>query len=66
MKNIEYVMDKSSGEKVGRNVSISFESIGDTTKITETFDPEKENPIEMQHAGWQAILENFKKHVESN
>ena len=63
---IEYTMDAFPGEEVGRAVSISFESIGDTTKITETFDPENENPEEMQRAGWQAILDNFKKHVESN
>ena len=66
MEIIEYIMDKSSGEEVGRNVSISFESIGETTKVTETFDPEHENPEEMQRAGWQAILENFKKYVEFN
>ena len=35
-------------------------------KVTETFDPEHENPEEMQRAGWQAILENFKKYVEFN
>jgi uncharacterized protein YndB with AHSA1/START domain len=28
------------------------------------FDPEKEHPVEMQRGGWQAILDNFKKHVE--
>jgi uncharacterized protein YndB with AHSA1/START domain len=66
MSLIEYTMDTFPGEEVGRNVSVSFESIGDTTKITETFDPENENPEEMQRAGWQAILENFKKYVESN
>jgi hypothetical protein len=32
--------------------------------ITETFDPETQNPIEMQRGGWQAILDSFKKHVE--
>jgi hypothetical protein len=57
---------RSPDEEVGRNVSISFESIGETTKVTETFDPEHENPEEMQRAGWQAILENFKKYVEFN
>jgi hypothetical protein len=28
-----------------------------------TFDPETTNPIEMQRAGWQAILENFATYV---
>jgi uncharacterized protein YndB with AHSA1/START domain len=49
----------------GRKVAISFEGNGDTTRVTETFDPEKINSIEMQQAGWQAILDNFKKYVES-
>jgi uncharacterized protein YndB with AHSA1/START domain len=48
----------------GRKVSISFKSEGDTTQIVETFDPEQENSIEMQQGGWQAILDNFKKHTE--
>ena len=39
----------------GRKVSISFKSEGDATQITETFDPEQENSIEMQQGGWQAI-----------
>jgi hypothetical protein len=35
-------------------------------KITETFDPESENAVEMQRSGWQAILNNFKKYTEEN
>jgi uncharacterized protein YndB with AHSA1/START domain len=50
----------------GRKVKVIFSSEGNTTRITETFEPEKENPIEMQRGGWQAILDNFKKYVESN
>lgn len=50
----------------GRKVSILFEANGDTTKVTETFDPESTNPIEMQRGGWQAILDNFKKYTEAN
>jgi uncharacterized protein YndB with AHSA1/START domain len=30
-----------------------------------TFDPETESPVEMQRGGWQAILNNFARHVES-
>lgn len=29
------------------------------------FEAEEENSAEMQRAGWQAILDNFKKHAES-
>lgn len=50
----------------GRYVSIQFSKEGNGTKVVETFDPETENPIEMQRGGWQAILDNFKKYVESN
>ncbi|MEQ8808741.1 MAG: SRPBCC domain-containing protein, partial [Imperialibacter sp.] len=49
----------------GRQVNITFTAQGNKTKVVETFDPEKENPIEMQRGGWQAILDNFKKHTES-
>lgn len=48
----------------GRMVEVKFESIGDTTNVYESFDPESQNPIDMQQAGWQAILNNFKKFVE--
>ena len=57
---IEYTMAD------GRKVKIVFSSQGKETKVTETFDPENENPIEMQRGGWQAILNNFKKHTEAN
>jgi uncharacterized protein YndB with AHSA1/START domain len=50
----------------GRKVKITFEADGDTTKVTETFDPEDINPIEMQRGGWQAILDSFKKYTEEN
>jgi hypothetical protein len=29
------------------------------------FDPEDENSAELQKAGWQAILNNFARHVSS-
>lgn len=49
----------------GRKVNIIFTADGAKTRVVETFDPEAENPIEMQRGGWQAILDNFKKHTES-
>ena len=49
-----------------RKVEIRFEKQGDHTHIIETFDAENENPIEMQRAGWQAILNSFKQHTENN
>lgn len=48
----------------GRFVSVAFSPEGNQTKVTESFEPETQNPVEMQRGGWQAILDNFKKHVE--
>ena len=48
----------------GRKVEITFVPQGNDTKVIETFEPETTNPIEMQQEGWQAILNNFKKHAE--
>jgi uncharacterized protein YndB with AHSA1/START domain len=48
----------------GRRVDIRFIFNGGITRIVETFDAETENPIEMQRAGWQAILDNFKVYAE--
>ncbi len=48
-----------------RKVEITFEKVGDSTKVIETFDPENQNSEELQRSGWQMILNNFKSHVES-
>lgn len=48
-----------------RKVEIIFKSQGNTTAVTETFEAENENPVELQQQGWQAILNNFKKYAES-
>jgi uncharacterized protein YndB with AHSA1/START domain len=50
----------------GRKVKVTFAGNGNETKVTETFDAEDTNPVEMQRGGWQAILDNFKKYVETN
>src|SRR5688572_27224532 len=50
----------------GRKVKVTFTGNGIETKVTETFDAEDTNPVEMQRGGWQAILDNFKKYVEEN
>ena len=39
-----------------RKVKILFESTAEGIKITESFDTENQNPVEMQKNGWQAIL----------
>ncbi|MCX6303564.1 MAG: SRPBCC domain-containing protein [Bacteroidetes bacterium] len=48
----------------GRKMSVTFEVIDDATTVTEKFEPEEINTLELQKAGWQAILDNFKKHAE--
>lgn len=50
----------------GRKVSIHFKPEDNETRVIETFEAENENPVEMQRAGWQAILDNFKKYAEAN
>lgn len=58
-KTIEYVMAD------GREVSVSFEDLGESVKVTETFNPESVHTLELQRDGWQAILNNFKKYTET-
>ncbi|MGG3279146.1 SRPBCC family protein [Paenibacillus solani] len=50
----------------GRKVKIEFFSQDNDTRVVESFDAEDSNEIEMQRAGWQAILDNFKKYTESS
>lgn len=50
----------------GRKVVVDFTPIGNDTKVVETFDAETTNSLELQKSGWQSILDNFKKYVESD
>jgi uncharacterized protein YndB with AHSA1/START domain len=50
----------------GRKVEIWFKSNGAETQVIESFEPEQENPHEMQQAGWQSILDNFAKYVQAH
>jgi uncharacterized protein YndB with AHSA1/START domain len=50
----------------GRNVQISFTKTSEGIQITETFESENFHPAALQHAGWQSILDNFKRYVENN
>lgn len=56
---IEYTMGDS------RKVKINFSAQGKQTKVTESFEAENTNSVEMQRSGWQAILNNFKKYMEA-
>jgi uncharacterized protein YndB with AHSA1/START domain len=49
-----------------RYATVKFIETGNQTEVSVIFDPETENPIELQKNGWQAILDNFKKYTETN
>jgi uncharacterized protein YndB with AHSA1/START domain len=49
-----------------RMVTVKFIPVSNQTEVIVTFDAETVNPVEMQKAGWQSILNNFKKYVEGN
>ena len=48
----------------GRSLNIDFADQGESVLITETFEPEEVNSMELQTMGWQSILNNFKHYVE--
>jgi uncharacterized protein YndB with AHSA1/START domain len=50
----------------GRLATVAFNETNGQTNVTVTFDPETENPVDLQRQGWQAILDNFKKYTETN
>lgn len=59
-KKITYTMGD------GRKATTLFAEQDGKTTIRTTFDAETENDPEFQKQGWQAILNNFVKYVESN
>jgi len=59
-KKISYVMGD------GRKVNVWFEEKDGRTNVTSGFEAENTNSLELQRGGWQAILDNFKKHTETN
>jgi uncharacterized protein YndB with AHSA1/START domain len=59
-KVIAYTIDDE------RMVKINFSANGGQTTVTETFEAESTNPVEMQREGWQAILDNFRKYTEAH
>ena len=59
-KKIEYTL----GDE--RKVRVDFSEQGNATHVREIFEAEDMNSIELQKGGWQAILDNYKKYVESN
>jgi uncharacterized protein YndB with AHSA1/START domain len=58
LRQIEYTLEDD------RRVQICFAAEGNKTTVTETFDAEQENTMELQQSGWQSILDNFRKYAE--
>jgi uncharacterized protein YndB with AHSA1/START domain len=48
-----------------RACAVQFMASANGVTVRVTFDAETENPVELQREGWQAILNNFAKHVEA-
>jgi uncharacterized protein YndB with AHSA1/START domain len=57
-KSLEYRMSD------GREVQVEFVERAGGVLVKTTFDAETENPPELQREGWQAIQDNFGRHVE--
>jgi uncharacterized protein YndB with AHSA1/START domain len=54
---IEYTF----GDRAAR---VAFATVPAGTHVAVTFDPEATHTPEQQRQGWQAILDNFRRHVE--
>ena len=51
---------------MGRYFEVTLTTQGEATLISIRFDPETQNPLELQQQGWQAILNNFKAYTETH
>ncbi len=60
-----YVGEHFTYELGDRTVNVKFLPVANQTSVIVTFDAEDVNSIEMQKAGWQAILNNFKTYTET-
>lgn len=57
------LIEYSFGE---RKAVVEFKETGAGIEVSVSFDPETVYPVEQQQQGWQAIIDNFKRHVETN
>jgi len=57
-KSIEIILGDS------RKIIVTFEFTDGGTLVTEHFEPETQNPVDRQQAGWQMILDNFKNYMD--
>ena len=57
----ERLLEYSFGDRLAK---IEFTEMSDGVNVKVTFDAEETHSIEQQQGGWQAILDNFARHVE--
>ena len=55
------LIEYSFGDRVAR---VDFSESAEGVRVAVSFDAETTHSIEQQRGGWQAILDNFKRHVE--
>ena len=58
----EELIEYSFGD---RTAAVEFMAGENGVRVRVSFDAESQNPVEMQRQGWQAILNNFARHVEA-
>ena len=58
-QRLEYRLDD------GRDVQVALEPTATGVHVRQTFQLETSNEVERQREGWQAILDNFARHVEA-
>lgn len=56
-----HLIEYAFGDRAAR---VEFNETPQGVQVRVSFDPETTHPIEMQRGGWQAILDNFARHVE--
>lgn len=49
-----------------RSAQVEFSDTPQGVTVRVSFDAESQFPVEQQQQGWQSILNNFKKHVETH
>ena len=56
-------IDSTLGD--GRSMVVNFEEVEGGVQVTTHFEAEDQNPEDMQQAGWQMILDHFKRYAEA-
>ena len=58
----QQLIEYSFGDRMAQ---VEFADGADGVLVTVTFDSENVYPVEQQRGGWQAILDNFCRHIEA-